>query len=133
MPTDLETQVAEAKLSCGDVHPGQDIYHPDGHLRWPRLSRECPSEYHSPCSDKWLGHEILDCGGGRIPDVTLEKVLDYLVEMGYKSMEFCPLIPGPGCQLGAIGPKGRVSKMVEDTPTDAACAALLASGGGKDD
>lgn len=103
-----------------------EVCHGTG-LKHPTLSRGCEQPDHEDCGrcfdPQEDGHEC--CGGsGRIPDVTLEKVLDCLKEEGFTSMEFCPLIPGPGWQLGASGAMN--AKVVGRTPLEAACAALVA-------
>ena len=137
---DVIKEVAEAKCPTTWHHdPGnrEKYNHPemcacDGtKLRWPPLSRECPSETHDPCT-KELAYQvkgmqyyeqidIRSCdGSGRVPDVTLEKVLDlpelYGVWRAYH-----------GNRKWASKTSSRMDASYSATPLEAACAALLAT------
>ena len=111
--TDLVTQVAEATESCeaGKHHPSADVYHPDGHLRWPTLSREC--HYGRRLEDGTKRHgDRCECdGSGRVPDVTLEKVLAAMTQE----------------QLWDWGATAHTWFGKGPTPLEAACTALLAT------
>jgi len=114
---DLQNQVA--KMPCPDDAHSSRLEAGEGcvpckstGLRWPELSREC-----------YTPEGILDCLNfsldhhhGRVPDVTLEKMLPLLN------------IP-PGCLLGGNAEGWFTGSGHEyfDTPLDAACAALLES------
>ncbi len=115
---DLERQVAEAKCpACHDLgiwKAHKDILHCQAcqgtGLRWPGLSRDvCKCWTGTDKHEAWC--QV------RIPDVTLEKVLELLRPLGH------------GVLLGAdaTGWFCHSSHEYSDTPLEAACAALLAS------
>jgi len=92
-------------------------------LRWPELSRKCPWTHYpesgckgSPGID--MGKPRTKCdGSGRVPDVTLEKVLLLLPEGKWMlSYHFGPCVELPG-EVECRG----------ETYLEAACAALIAS------
>jgi len=83
-------------------------------LRWPELSHQC-------ATDGPHIHHLLCDGSGRIPDVTLEKVLNLL--LSYGDVRFITTEGEPvHCFVNkhSFGGTG-------DTPMEAACAALLAT------
>jgi len=94
-------------------------------LRWPTLSRECPG-----CNGTrqcvWGGNVGADCAckTGRIPDVTLEKVLD-IVDTLYLD-KYCD-----GWQCWVViedndgTGRGYAATEYPAIPLEAACAALL--------
>lgn len=134
-------QVAEAK--CQEQHysyniPGQITTIACGEfgndcigLQWPTLSRKCPVCYDRVGDGGVLGWaKCSKCNGsGRIPDVTLEKVVIILATDGVVSIQgltddgkttigFCAWLGYPR-ELPDTVFKGA-------TPLEAACAALLA-------
>jgi len=130
-------EVAEAKLTCGEVHPGQDVYHAEGHLCWPLLSRKCPclDLSNTPCEgcgshlmDERFGHwhqDNCDCkGSGRIPDVTLEKVLDLLIPYSECGDRVVIVRAESGYLVFPKAGQG-------NTPLEAACRALMATVAGR--
>lgn len=123
MPTDLERQVAEAVDENGD-------------LRWVPLSRECPGAHNwnwerlRVTKDSKLRcfscHRTILESSGRMPDVTLEKVLPILKVGKQRQIRFtyaadgiirCVVSDNPGRMFIGEGTDER----------DAACGALLAS------
>jgi len=128
--SDVIQQVAEEKCpACGDtMNPGGNPYFsiggnemPDGSdcpdcqgtgLRWPPLSRECNHHAANFCALDWVG-----CSG-RIPDVTLEGVLDCF---DGDTAHFHTNDDGTFTFLSMA------SRADGTTRLEAACAALLAS------
>jgi len=93
-------------------------------LRWPTLSRECG---HRP----WLGATLHnpDCESGRIPDVTLEKVLEAIaVEVG-SLLQFSRehTDPDKGQFICNAGDTYQLVGQYAYTRLEAACSALLAT------
>ncbi len=128
-------------IACGEF--GNDCLG----LRWP-LSRECPGDIYSghdvdpinlscrstpnhPAGQVWWWYDSADkrkyecptcSGSGRIPDVTLGKVLDYF---GAEVIMFLPQTDSQGvvswvCDVGEVAEGGETKEL-------AACAALLAT------
>lgn len=125
MPSNLETQVAEAKYhvdpvslrECDETCPCDMT-----NLRWPVLSRECPCleswtrcEHCNAMGVHWKS-ELCECchGSGRIPDVTLMKALN-LLPSGWALEE---------SDFGYVV-KSHGKEYHDAVPEDAACAALL--------
>ena len=106
MVTELERQVAETRcVDCGGNGDLSDINGPrcctchGTGLRWPMLSQET------------LNDSCSNCAFPRVPDVTLEKVLDIHIVEGRTQPQDWFLF----------------DRLLLRTPREAACAALLAS------
>ena len=139
MPSDLETQVAEAK--CPECENGVGLgYRPlldspcdncqGSGLRWPTLSRECQAityvregQMLDDLEKDWVcpGGCSFCHGSGRIPDVTLEKVLEIFADMGV-AFHFTYGAEGRGIWLES---REGVKTHWAETWTLATCAALL--------
>ena len=88
-------------------------------LRWPPLSRECHGLYGDWAGDVCHGRGCNHCNHtGRVPDVTLEKVLP---------MIYCVRKWGGGPKWVAYAGHDDIDGPVCNTPLEAACAALLAT------
>ena len=126
--SELETQAAEAVEAVDTCLADPCVVPncPGYYLRWPGLSRECPKCHRA-------GSHQGDCyachGSGRVPGVTLEKVLALLIAadgvvsfqgVGTKVIEsYCAWTGYPE------EPPDKVHH--GDTPLEAALAALLSS------
>lgn len=127
MPTELETQAAEAKCpirqdswdDIGGTHPSVCQCAEPGKaygtgLRWPPLSRESTiaSCFGEHCNYEAPGHHSHQI---RVPDCTLEKVLNVAHQEG--PTVFLNVMAAIGTWYSGHSQQG--------TPTDAALAALL--------
>lgn len=106
-------------------------------LRWPTLSRECPSQeaifsdgkhgFQMPYDDEWIDCSGFCNGSGRIPDVTLEKVMSIFAEQPCIEVQLV-LIPGHGWFLN-VGNMYSLEypDVWHATPLEAACTTLMTS------
>ena len=99
-------------------------------LRWPTLSRECPGTSYPPYPNDVHHHQgTCLCGGpgGRIPDVTLEKVLELILQDEYGTVSFDrhnPSLIECSVDLFSGTPMAQGYGRI---PLVAACAVLLAT------
>ena len=101
------------------IHQVAEAIDTDGTLRWPQLSRECHCLTHRRPSGR---HPFFQDTRHRVPDVTLEKVLD-LCQSGISIFGFV----NPDGEGNMWGVWTRASNSRGKTPLEAACAALLKS------